>query len=86
MIEERTINGVKVGFNTATNSYCNLPKAPPPKKGENKAKPIERMSTEELIQKAAELGIDISAATTNKQRAELILARIAENEDGGAKE
>lgn len=41
-------------------------------------KPVERMNTAELTQKAAELGVDISVATTNKQRAEAILAHLAE--------
>ena len=26
MIEKRVVNGIEVGFDTATNSYCNLPK------------------------------------------------------------
>lgn len=37
-------------------------------------KPIEKMNTEQLKAKAAELGVDISNATTNKQRAEVIMA------------
>lgn len=37
-------------------------------------KSLEKMNTEELTQKAAVLGVDISAATTNKQRAEIIQA------------
>lgn len=41
-------------------------------------KAIERMNTAELTQKAAELGVDISTATNNKQRAEAILAHLAE--------
>ena len=46
---------------------------------EVKAKPIEQMNTKELTKKAAELGVDISAATTNPQRAEMIMAHIAIN-------
>lgn len=42
-----------------------------------KEKAIEKMNTEELTKKAAELGVDISDATTNKQRADAILAHIA---------
>lgn len=45
-------------------------RAAPPAGG----KPIERMTTAELTQKAAELGVDISGATTNKQRVAAILA------------
>jgi len=41
-------------------------------------KPIDRMNAAELKQKAAELGVDISGATTNKQRAEAIQAYRAE--------
>lgn len=47
--------------------------APPVAGGE---KPIDRMNTAELTQKAAELGVDISGATTNKQRAEAIQAHL----------
>lgn len=41
-------------------------------------KPIERMNTAELTQKATELGVDISGASTNKLRAELIQAHLTE--------
>lgn len=49
-------------------------------------KPIEKMNTEELTKKAAELGVDLSGATNNKQRVEAILAHIKANEAGGTKE
>ena len=45
--------------------------APAAPKGE---KPLDRMSTAELLEKAAELGLNISGATTNKQRVEAIQA------------
>lgn len=51
--------------------------APTPK-GE---KPLERMNTAELLEKAAELGMDISEATTNKQRVEAIQAFLADTEN-----
>lgn len=51
--------------------------ADPPASG-NGEKAIERMNTAELTQKAAELGVDISTAATNKLRAEAILAHLAE--------
>lgn len=40
------------------------------------ATPFDRMNTAELTQKAAELGVDISGASTNKQRAEAIQAHL----------
>lgn len=39
-------------------------------------KPLERLNTKELEAKAAVLGIDISTATTNTQRKEMIQAHI----------
>ena len=36
--------------------------------------PIERMTTAQLTEKALELGVDISSATTNAQRVDLIKA------------
>ena len=44
----------------------------------DKEKPLERMTTAELLEKAAELGLDISEANTNKQRAEAIQAFLAD--------
>ena len=47
-------------------------------------KPLERMNTEELLAKAAELGMDISDATTNKQRVEAIQAFLADTDAGAS--
>lgn len=47
-------------------------------------KPLEKMKTEELVEKAAELGVDISQAGTNKEKAAAIQAFIdqqAENKE-----
>lgn len=49
-------------------------------------KPIEKMTTDELTKKAAELGVDISSCTNNKQRAETILAYIKTTEESSNKE
>lgn len=40
-------------------------------------KPLKHMNTAELLAKAAELGMDISEAATNKQRVEAIQAFLA---------
>jgi len=45
---------------------------------------VGRMTTKQLKAKAEELGVDISGATTNKLRAEAILAHIESN--GGSEE
>ena len=42
--------------------------------GNGGEKSLEKMTTAELTQKAAELGVDISGATNNKQRIEAIQA------------
>lgn len=54
------------------------PPAPPEPPTPSGEKPLERMNTAELLEKAAELGMDISEATTNKQRVEAIQAFLAE--------
>ena len=87
MIEERIINGVKVGYDTERHSFCNLPKSSATQKADATEKPLEKLTTKELEAKAAVLGIDISAAANNAQRKELIQAYLDaqngenENED-----
>ena len=49
----------------------------PPADLDPESKVIKRMTTDELTKKAAELGVDISGATNNEQRADAILAHIA---------
>ena len=44
-------------------------------------KPLGKMTTAELTEKAAGLGVDISAATNNDQRAEAIKAFLASGEE-----
>lgn len=46
-------------------------------KNDGAEKPIDRMNTDQLKQKAALLGVDISACTTNKQRIEAIQMHLA---------
>ena len=55
-IEKRTINSQSVGFNTETNSYCNLPKdfetdgeAKPPKGKADKSKPPKGKAEPESV-------------------------------------
>ena len=76
-IEVREVNGVKVGYNSTTQSYCELPatagdEAP-------KEKQPHRMNQKELEAKAKELGVDISGAKNNTERADIIVAHIAAN-------
>ena len=76
-IEVREVNGVKVGYNPTTQSYCALPVEAADETP--KEKQPHRMNTEELTAKAAELGVDISGAKNNTERADLIVAHIAAN-------
>lgn len=63
MIEERTLaDGTVVGFDTKTNSYCNLDYKEPV----DELTAIEKMTIEELREYAAINGIDISLASTKK--------------------
>ena len=55
----------------------------PKASGDSGEKPVEKMNTAELTAKAEELGVDISEAKTNKERADLILAHIEASGDGG---
>lgn len=76
-IDENRLHEYKSKGYTPVEALPVEPPAPPADEGAGE-KPIERMTTAELTQKAAELGLDISGATTNKQRAEAILAHLAE--------
>ena len=64
-IEKRMIRGFEVGFNTETNSYCNLP-PDYEETAEGGDLPSEKMTTEELTQYATDRGIDIGMATSVK--------------------
>ena len=61
-----------------TIGYKPVEDAPPTVAEDIKA--IDKMNADELTQKAEELGVDISAAKTNKEKAQIILAYI-ENSD-----
>lgn len=72
-IDERNLASYKAkGFVPVTGEQV----APKPQNGGGE-KPIDKMNTDQLKQKAAVLGVDISACTTNKQRIEAIQAHLA---------
>ncbi|MDL2273444.1 hypothetical protein LJC34_02715 [Oscillospiraceae bacterium OttesenSCG-928-G22] len=72
-IDERNLASYKAkGFVPVTGEQA----APKPQNSGGE-KPIDKMNTDQLKQKAAVLGVDISACTTNKQRIEAIQAHLA---------
>lgn len=74
-IDEMCLHEYKAKGYAAVDTEEEVHADPPAGSGE---KPIERMNTAELTQKATELGVDISGATTNKLRVELIQAHLTE--------
>ena len=78
-IEKRTIGDIVVGFNTETNSYCNLPKDLAPAQETDAPPEIADMTVEQLKAYAAEKGIDITAAKLKQEIVDLITAA-AKNE------
>lgn len=61
-----------------------IAKAADGQKPPGEEKPIEKMNTEQLTQKAAVLGVDISACTTNQQRVDAIKAHLEPANGGNA--
>ena len=75
-IEKRLINGREVGFNTETNSFCNLPKDFVD--ADNEIKALEDMTLDELAAYAKAKNIDIGQAT----KQETIVKKIKDHKGG----
>ena len=82
-IEKRIIRGQEVGFDTKTNSYCNLPADFEQEQAESE---LMKMTKAELTALAAERSVDLTGASTKQDIVDLLeaaeQAEKLKNQDG----